>query len=258
MSGRLPATDGTARVLLVDGDPTAAPAVVGALTAAGYVVRAVSTGAAARAAAAEERPDLVVLELLLPDGDGLVLCAELKAAGASVLICSATRRRRDRLLGFRLGADDFVARPCDLDELVARAGVLLRARRAALRSPVPAHRGEPPLQAAGEAFPPAPDGPVHRPVPIRHPALSPAEARLFAALSECRSGPLARRSLAGAVLGRPDDGSALAVLVWRLRAKLAALGPGAPRIATVQGFGYALVDPSHDGHTASTPDDLIG
>src|SRR5437667_661760 len=73
-------------------------------------------------------PDAILLDLTLPDVDGLVLCPRLhaEAGGAPILICSPRPLRRDRLLAFRLGAEDFVTTPCDLDELQARVAVALR------------------------------------------------------------------------------------------------------------------------------------
>ncbi|HEX2036214.1 MAG TPA: response regulator [Chloroflexota bacterium] len=99
----------------------------------------------------ESNPDLIILDLMLPDEDGLVLCARLKGlADAPIIICSATPRRQDKILGLKLGADDFVHKPFDADELVARVeAVLRRAGPAELRQtpqvapPLPPPGGEP-------------------------------------------------------------------------------------------------------------------
>jgi two-component system OmpR family response regulator len=219
-------------ILLVEDDPAWGRVLTDALASHGHGVRSVASAAAARAAVAAERPDLIVLDLTLPDEDGLVLCADLKAATAvPVLICSLTRRRRDVVLGLRLGADDFVARPCDLDELVERVGVLLRSRAAS-----------PPTSPAPEALRLQFDQ-VRRRACLgnRSIALSAGEYRLLAALAERHGRTIPRQELASKLFGQPEVSRALDTAVWRLRAKLAALGPDAPQIATSRGAGYRLL-----------------
>ena len=95
-----------------------------------------ATGAVARTLVEQLEPDLIILDLVLPDEDGLVLCSVLKnMADVPILICSGTQRRRDAFLSLKLGADDFIAKPFDVYDLLARVEVLLR--RAAQR-----HSGE--------------------------------------------------------------------------------------------------------------------
>src|SRR5438105_13461904 len=97
------------------------------LESAGYQVRVAATGAAARAQVEQHKPDLIILDLVLPDEDGLVLCSVLKnVAAVPILICSGTQRRRDAFLSLKLGADDFIAKPFDLYDILARVEVLLR------------------------------------------------------------------------------------------------------------------------------------
>src|ERR687886_2122772 len=104
------------------------------LESTGYRVREAPTGAAARALVEQVRPDLIILDLVLPDEDGLVLCSVLKnMAHAPILVCSGTQRRRDAFLSLKLGADDFIAKPFDVYDLLARVEVLLR--RGAQRQP---------------------------------------------------------------------------------------------------------------------------
>jgi len=79
-----------------------------------------TSGAQARGVLADVRPHLVVLEIMLPDEDGLLLCSDLNQSGTSVLVCTATRRKRDRVLALRLGARDFIQKPFDVYELGAR------------------------------------------------------------------------------------------------------------------------------------------
>jgi DNA-binding response OmpR family regulator len=119
-----------ARILVIDDDAAFRELLLLVLTAAGYEVRAVPHGTAALALLQRPepwRPDLILLDLALPDTHGLVLCADLRArVDVPIIICSATKRRWDRILGFKLGADDFLAKPFDLEELEARVEAILR------------------------------------------------------------------------------------------------------------------------------------
>src|SRR5579862_882867 len=118
---------GRADILLVEDDAAIAFLLTDVLESTGYSVREAGTGAAARAMVEQRRPDLIILDLVLPDEDGLVLCSVLKnMANVPILICSATQRRRDAFLSLKLGADDFIAKPFDVYDLLARVEVLLR------------------------------------------------------------------------------------------------------------------------------------
>ena len=118
---------GRAAILLVEDDPGIANMLTDVLESTGYQVRQAPTGAAARAQVEQTRPDLIILDLVLPDEDGLVLCSVLKnMANVPILICSGTQRRRDAFLSLKLGADDFIAKPFDIYDLLARVEVLLR------------------------------------------------------------------------------------------------------------------------------------
>jgi DNA-binding response OmpR family regulator len=128
--------EGSATIFLVEDDPGVAMTLTDVLESEGYSVVHAATGAAAKASIDEAQPDLIILDLMLPDTDGLVLCADLKTrTGAPVIICSATNRKRDAVLGFKLGADDFNAKPFHIDELLPRAQAALRRARAAPHPP---------------------------------------------------------------------------------------------------------------------------
>src|SRR5579872_5175286 len=117
--------------MLVEDDAAVAQTMADALDSSGYRVWHAATGAAARALMGRSKPDLIVLDLVLPDVDGLVLCSGLKhMAPVPIVICSATSQKRDAILGLKLGADDFIPKPFDIYELEARlAAVLRRSRR---------------------------------------------------------------------------------------------------------------------------------
>ncbi|WP_175408050.1 response regulator transcription factor [Streptomyces sp. TRM64462] len=136
-------------VLVVDDDPTVSEVVTGYLERAGFEVGLAADGAGALAAADARRPDLVVLDLMLPGMDGLTVCRELRARGpVPVIMLTARSDEEDRILGLEVGADDYVTKPFSPRELVLRVeSVLRRSDRAA----APREAAEPaePLRAAG-------------------------------------------------------------------------------------------------------------
>lgn len=114
-------------ILIIDPDPMSVGIMTDALEEIGYRVVAVWSGAEALDLVERENPKLILLELLLPDIDGLILCTNLRArTDVPIIIVSAVRDRRDLLLGLKLGADDFIPKPVDVDELKARIEAVLR------------------------------------------------------------------------------------------------------------------------------------
>ena len=120
-----------ASVLLVEDDPTIGRSLEQALAAEGYRVTLAADGAAARTAFAD-RPDLVLLDLGLPDADGVELCREMRAAGPgiSIIVLTARREEADVVVGLDAGADDYVTKPFRLAELLARVRAHLRGPKA--------------------------------------------------------------------------------------------------------------------------------
>jgi two-component system, OmpR family, alkaline phosphatase synthesis response regulator PhoP len=116
------------RVLVVEDNQDLALGLQVNLEIQGYAVQTVHEGTAVLEAARVFRPDLVVLDLMLPGIDGFQVLSELRAAGvdAAVLILSARGEEVDKVRGFRLGADDYVVKPFGLMELLARVEALLR------------------------------------------------------------------------------------------------------------------------------------
>jgi two-component system, OmpR family, response regulator ResD len=117
-------------VLVVDDEPTITEVVSRYLERAGYATNAAADGEAALALAMRDRPDLVVLDLMLPGMDGLEVMHRLRDAdGArrvSVILLTAKGEATDRVIGLRLGADDYVVKPFSPAELVARVDAVLR------------------------------------------------------------------------------------------------------------------------------------
>jgi DNA-binding response OmpR family regulator len=116
------------RVLVVDDDPTVSDVVRRYLERADYAVRLAADGQAALDAYAEERPDLVVLDLMLPGIDGLEVCRRLRATdrGLPIIMLTALGEESDRVLGLEIGADDYVTKPFSPRELVLRVQSVLR------------------------------------------------------------------------------------------------------------------------------------
>lgn len=111
----------SATILVVEDDVVVGRTLAKALEFAGYRVRIAATGSAACALQPCIRPDLIIVDLMLPDMDGLVLTMTLKAmSDTPIIICSARHGQLDHVLSLRLGAIDFVAKPFDLDDLLAR------------------------------------------------------------------------------------------------------------------------------------------
>ena len=123
---------GNAHVLVVDDEPAITDLLATALRYMGYQVTTAATGFAALDAAATAAPDLVVLDVMLPDIDGFEVCRRLRAARdfVPVIFLSARDSEDDRIAGFIRGGDDYVTKPFSLEELTLRIGALLRRVRA--------------------------------------------------------------------------------------------------------------------------------
>ena len=118
----------SARLLVVDDEPAVRESLERALVAEGYGVLLASDGEEALAAVERDRPDLVLLDVLMPTLDGLAACRRLRAGGnrLPVLMLTARDGVGDRVAGLDAGADDYLVKPFALDELLARIRALLR------------------------------------------------------------------------------------------------------------------------------------
>ncbi|GAA5210188.1 response regulator transcription factor [Streptomyces thinghirensis] len=224
----------TARVLVVDDDPTVAEVVAGYLDRAGYVVDRADDGPTALARAAAHRPDLVVLDLMLPGMDGLEVCRRMRGQGpVPVIMLTARGDEDDRILGLEVGADDYVTKPFSPRELVLRVeSVLRRTRPAAV---------ERPLGAAGLTVDPVARRATKNGAEL---ALTLREFDLLAFLLRHPGRAFAREELMHRVWGWDfGDLSTVTVHVRRLRGKVED-DPARPRlIQTVWGVGYRF-DPA--------------
>jgi DNA-binding response OmpR family regulator len=236
-------------ILLVEDDPATAEALTAVLTENAYTVWHAQDGGQAKAMLEEAHPDLVVLDLMLPDTDGLVLCANLKAiADVPIVICSGTVRKRDTILGFKLGADDFIAKPFDVAEFEARIQAVLRRRQATRVVPV--------AQPADQITlgPLSIDRARSRVmVDDQTVQLTRTEFRILQALAARPDEILSRDELSQLLWGRPEPAGSRAIdmHVRRLRVKLSGVDSAAPPIVSVRGFGYKIVPP--DEYQPATP-----
>jgi DNA-binding response OmpR family regulator len=224
-------------ILLVEDDPDTARSLTKALESSGYRVTAVDTGNEARSIIEHMRPDLILLDLMLPDTDGLVLTTALKQlTNAPIIICSARQQQVDRVLGLKLGADDFVAKPFDLDELEARIEAVLR-RASRVRETPPA---APDQIRVDELLIAQSRGTVTLGGQTVH--LTPTEYRLLVALASRPDEVLSREELGQLVWGYQDVGTGhlIDVHIGRLRLKLRRASQSAPMIVTVRGKGYTI------------------
>jgi DNA-binding response OmpR family regulator len=224
-------------ILLVEDDPDTARSLTKALESSGYRVTAVDTGAEARSIIEHVRPDLILLDLMLPDTDGLVLTTALKnLTSAPIIICSARQEQVDRVLGLKLGADDFVAKPFDLDELEARIEAVLRRASRVRETPT-----TPPDQIrVDELLISQSRGTVTIAGQTVH--LTPTEYRLLVALASRPDEVLSREALGQLVWGYQDLGTGhlIDVHIGRLRLKLRRSSKSGPLIVTVRGKGYTI------------------
>lgn len=127
------------KILIVEDEATMAEVVGRYMQREGYSVRHVADGARAMAAVDSFHPDLIVLDVMLPNRDGLEICRELRAThgGTPVIMLTARGEETDKILGLGLGADDYVTKPFSPGELVARVKAVLR-RTTATTDPTPA------------------------------------------------------------------------------------------------------------------------
>ncbi|MBB4842062.1 two-component system response regulator TctD [Paucibacter oligotrophus] len=202
----------------------------------GIRVSCCGDGAQALARWRECKPDVVLLDLSLPGRDGLELLSDARAEKLStpVIILTARGTVGDRILGLNIGADDYLPKPFDLDELEARVRALARRRSV---GPADAEAGE----AEGASFcglraDTQSDAVYHMGLPLE---LPPREAALLRALLARPGQALGKERLSSLVFGDADEvqPDAIEVVAYRLRKKLAATNA---RIVTLRGLGYLL------------------
>jgi two-component system KDP operon response regulator KdpE len=230
-------TEPRALILIVDDEPQIQRFLSHALTAVGYDICLAATGAEALAVLASRKPDLMVLDLGLPDLDGKDVIERVrKASDLPIIVLSARDQEMEKIMALDLGADDFVAKPFAIGELLARLRVCLR-----------------PGQGAGRPDPMLRLGPLvidraaHQ--VLRHDELlhlTPKEFDLLLMLAEAPGRVLTHRQLLLHVWGpaNVEDVPYLRVFIGQLRQKLER-DPADPQlILTEPGIGYRAADRS--------------
>jgi len=226
-----------ATILVVDDEPAIRDVLVYNLTKARFRALAAADGDQALELARRERPDLVILDLMLPGIDGLEVCRALRQEGdIPIIMLTALDAEVDRVVGLELGADDYVVKPFSVRELMARVkSVLRRAQKAAEPEGLVLRLGDLSLDSGRHEV-------AWRGAPI---ALSALEFALLHALLRHPGQVLSREQLLDQVWGYDFAGDLRLVdtAVKRLRAKLRAADPAAGRLLlTVRGFGYKLAE----------------
>jgi two-component system response regulator MprA len=218
-----------ARVLVVEDDVDLRTVLLRGLQEEGFAAAGTGTGAEALERVERDAPDLLVLDVGLPDADGRDVCQALRAQGVGtpVLFLTARDALTDRVTGFSAGGDDYLTKPFAFPELVARVHALLRRASTDLSAQSGPLRLDP---VAHAAF-------VHD----ERVALTPTEFRLLARLVAHPGEAVRRRDLVRTAWphGARVRENTLDAYIARLRRKLAPF-PEAPSIRTVHGVGYAL------------------
>jgi len=230
------------RILVVEDDQDIAQLVARYLEKGGFVPEVVSSGRDALTAVAAQAPDLIVLDLMLPQLDGLEVCRAVRAREATaaipIIMLTARAEESDRIVGLELGADDYLAKPFSPNELVARVRALLRR----------AGRG-PAGRSRTMTYGPIVVDPERHTVSSSgsEVTLTAKEFLLLEYLLLHRGRVLSRDVLLTDVWGYRYTGGTrtVDVHVRRLREKLPLL---AGALVTVKQFGYKLVDPGPEGN----------
>jgi len=224
-------------ILIVEDDRNIAALVETYLERAGYATLVARDGLRALELARQGRPQLVVLDLMLPGLDGWEVCRELRrVSDVPILMLTAREEETDRIVGFSIGADDYVVKPFSPRELVERVKAILRRARVAARrdGEVLEHDGlmlEPDkhkVMLDGEAL-----------------ALTPSEYTLLHALMAARGRVLSRSQLLGHLYRRGETvvERVIDVHIGKLRQKIET-DPSSPRyVLTVHGIGYRFAEP---------------
>ncbi len=228
-------------IFIVDDEAAARDMVGDYLKMHGFAVTLLDGGPALRKAVEKQRPDLVVLDLNMPEEDGLSLVRHLKqSGGVPVIMLTATASPIDRVVGLELGADDYLAKPAELRELLARVRSVLR-RAAAAATPAPGQKVERREVKVGIKWLDL-DARTLRDEQGIEEVLTASEFNLLKAFAENPRRVLTRERLLDLAEARDPDAfdRAIDVRITRIRRKIEK-DPGNPQvIRTVRGAGYVF------------------
>lgn len=223
------------KLLLVEDDDTFAMLLAAYFETAGYATERVGSAAAGLNLVERKGWDAIILDLNLPDEDGIVLTRMMRArSSVPIIVVTARNTSEDKLVALEIGADDFVTKPFDPRELILRLNNVLR-RGERTRPPAETRlecaggqldlRGRSLIDSQGQVI-----------------ELSASEFGLLSVLAKGRGRVLTRAQLIDAVASGepPESERAIDILVSRLRKKMATAGLDASRVRTVRGYGYKL------------------
>lgn len=227
-----PSVMASERIIVVDDDTGLRGLIADYLRQAGFSVREANGGAALRTLLEEEPAELAILDVMMPGEDGFAVLRGLSAQrDLAVIMLSTLANDVDRIVGLELGADDYVAKPCNPRELLARVRAVLRRRQALGRAGEGAAAPVWRLDTQGWRL----SSPAGEIVP-----LSTGEMRVLVALAEASGRVLTREQLLDrCAIGEESVDRAIDVHVSRLRKKLEPHG-GDNLVRTVRGEGYSL------------------
>jgi two-component system OmpR family response regulator len=231
-----------AKLLVVDDDTGLRETLADFFEMEGYEILQAANVAGARQLWEERQPDLLLLDINMPGGDGLTFAAEMRGKSSTpIIILSGKGAMVDRVVGLEVGADDYLAKPFELRELLARVrAVLRRSKPASTGAEVP--RGDQPRVARFSIFTLDPARRSLTVAPSAQVELTGAEFNLLSALVERSPRVMSRDAIADLIRKDDWDGfdRSIDTLVSRLRKKLSAHIDAAQVIQTVRGEGYVL------------------
>jgi DNA-binding response OmpR family regulator len=232
----------TSPILIVEDEPALREALRFTLAREGYTPLAVVTGEEALSEFQRSAPSLVILDLGLPDLDGLEVCRAIRSRSATpILVLTARRGEIDKIVGLDMGADDYMTKPFSMRELLARVRAVLRRGQASAAVSQQQAPSDAPVQIGSLVI----DRRAHRVMRDgQQVALTPKEFELLAFLAENKGLVFGRETLLDRVWGYayPESSRTVDVHVRWLRQKLEE-DPTHPRyILTVRGVGYKLED----------------
>lgn len=218
-------------LLLVEDDDTVRQTLALNLREEGYDVETAADGQAGLKLARQVEPDLVILDVMLPEMDGLTVCRLIrKESQVPIILLTARGTETDKIVGLETGADDYIVKPFSLGELLARVRAALRRGRAALGPGAEMVSGDLRLDVIGRRVS----------VGVRQIQLAPREFDLLAMLMRNPGAVLSRDLLLSGVWGDDfvGDGRTVDVHIRWLRQKIEADPSSPQRITTVRGVGY--------------------
>lgn len=235
----------TAKVLVVDDEQPIIDVLTYNLKRSGYQVLVAWDGEGALEVARRERPDLIILDLMLPKLDGIEVCrtlrremagvrtSDVRTSGVPIIMLTARDEEIDRVLGLELGADDYVVKPFSVRELLARVKAVLRRTQQVSQGAQAVIRVGDLLVDRGRYEARLGTGPVE---------LTTLEFEMLATLAENRELVMTREQLLQQVWGYEylGDHRVVDAVIKRLRAKLRDAGSSGDLIVTVRGVGYKL------------------